>query len=239
VANAVESLKVKAGDDRIHYLKAGGGRPVLFLHGGACDSQDWVDAMTALSGECTSYAPDLVGYGQSDNNRDGYRLSDFVECVLNFMDVLDLRDSVLVGHSLGGRVCLEIALRCPQMLQKIVVVNTAGFSRLARLGDFVATVAWLVRAIGRQPHPYPRMVKEGTRHGDWLCLDRLPNLNVPALIVWSRGDLYYPLAGAIKAADLMPKARLEVLPCYGHAPHRKQRDSFIRLLRGFVNQDED
>lgn len=233
----METLELRVGDDRIHCLRAGSGTPVLMLHGGACDSRDWIETMTSLSSCCTCYAPDLIGYGLSDNNRDGYYLSDFVDSTVGLIETLGLSQVVIAGHSLGGRIGLEIALRRPGIARKLVLVNTAGFSRLARLGNLIAVAAWAVRTIRRQPQPYPKLLKEDDGHADWVCLDELTSLTVPTLVVWSRRDLYYPLAGAVKAARLIPRACLRVLPCYGHAPHRQRREMFNRLLLSFVNHD--
>ncbi|RLC94024.1 MAG: hypothetical protein DRI39_04060 [Chloroflexi bacterium] len=230
MGQTVQSLSLKVGEDRIHYLKAGSGSPVLFLHGGACDSGDWIETMTALSGYCTCYAPDMVGYGLSDSNRDVYSLGDFVGCVRRFIETLDLGDLVLVGHSLGGRVCLEIALQQPERVRKLVVVDMAGFSRMARFGRLITYLAWALRELRGRPQPYPRFSKQDGGYGGWLCLEQLPALKTPTLIVWSRYDPYYPLSAARRAAELIPQARLEVLACCGHAPHRKKHDTFVRLL---------
>ena len=104
-----ESKTGKLGDCRVHYLKAGCGSPVLFLHGGASDSRDWLGTGEALSRSYSLYAPDLPGFGLSDKPKDAYHISDFIEFILGFIRELNLDSPVLVGHSLGGRLCLEIA----------------------------------------------------------------------------------------------------------------------------------
>ena len=233
----VESLRLKVGGEEVHYLKAGNGRPVVLLHGGANDSRDWVKTMTALSASNTLYAPDIIGYGLSDNNRDGYRLSDFVEFTIGFAGALNLICPAMVGHSIGGRVCLEIALRYPERVCKLVLVDSSGFSRLARFGSFIGCIAWEWRKILSRSQPYPRLLKDEGGYADPMCLGGLTSLGIPTLILWSRCDPYYPLAGAIRAAKLIPGAHLEILPCYGHAPHRSKRDHFNSLLADFLNHN--
>jgi 2-hydroxymuconate-semialdehyde hydrolase len=235
VEAGVQHHNVKVGRYGAHYLKAGTGSPVLLLHGGASDSRDWLGTMDALSNSGTFYAPDLIGYGQSDKSKDGYYLSDFVDFTMGFSEALGLDGAVLVGHSLGGRVCLEMALRCPEKVRRLVLVNAAGFSRLARWGTFLGTTFWFMRKLLGQPQPFPRFLEENGGYGHWMCLDELPALKVPTLIVWSRHDPYYSLKGAVKAADLVPDARLEVLPCNGHAPHVRRRQAFNSLLLDFLN----
>jgi pimeloyl-ACP methyl ester carboxylesterase len=236
-SNGVETLTLKVGDDNIFLRKAGKGPPVLLLHGGACDSSDWVETMVPLSDSYTFYAPDLVGYGQSDRNRDGYYLSDFTDSTVGIIRALSLDSPlVIVGHSLGGRVALDIALNHPEGVRKLALIDTTGFSRLARWGSFLGTMAYWIRRVLRRPQPYPTFMMENGAVPDWLCLDRLPELKMPSLIVWNRRDPYYTVKGALKAKELMPQAQLEILPGYGHAPHRTERDSFNKLLAAFLAQ---
>ena len=233
--NGVETLTLKVGDDNIFLRKAGKGPPVLLLHGGACDSCDWVETMVPLSGSYTFYAPDLVGYGQSDRNRDGYYLSDFTDSTVGTIEALDLDSPlVIVGHSLGGRVALDIALEHPDRVRKLVLIDTTGFSRLARWGSFLGTMAYFVRKVLGRPQPYPRFMMENEAVPDWVCLDRLPELKIPTLIIWNSRDPYYTVKGALKAKELMPQAQLEIMAGYGHAPHRRDRDYFNKVLAAFL-----
>lgn len=162
-------------------------------------------------------------------------MSDLAEFTLEFIRTLGLDSPVLVGHSLGGRVCLEIALRHPEMVNRLVLVSTAGFSRLSRLGYFLGTAFWAVRGTLRRPQPYPRFQWKDGEDRDWLCLEELPSLNMPTLIVWTRHDPYYPLSGALRAKDLIPKSYLEVFGGYGHAPHVKKSDIFGEILSSFIS----
>lgn len=234
---AVETLTVKVGGDHIFLRKAGLGPPVLLLHGGASDSADWLGTMVPLSSSYTFYAPDLVGFGGSDRNRDGYSLSHFTESVGGLIETLELATPLpVVGHSLGGRIALDLALRQPRKVRRLALVDTAGFTRLARWGNLLGTAAFHLRRLLRRPQPYPRFMMENGAMPHWLCLDQLHRIKVPILMVWSSHDPYYSVKGALRARELLPQARLEILPGYGHAPHRTETESFNRLLAGFLDR---
>jgi len=241
VANSgIESLNVKIGKRQAHYLKAGSGPPVVLIHGGASDSNDWAETMTALSQSYTLYAPDMLGYGLSDRDKTSYYLSEFVDFTLGFIQALGLDSAALalVGHSIGGRVCLEIALQHPEKVRRLVLIDTVGFARLARWGTFLGAAAWAIReALGRR-QPYPRFLKKDGEDKDWRCLDRLTTLKVPTLVIWNSRDPYYPLREAIQAKQLIPEVRFEIFPGYGHAPHVKNRDYFNNLLLSYLNHDQ-
>ena len=235
----IESLNTKVGVNQAYYLKAGDGLPVLLLHGGASDSRDWIRTITALSDSYSCYAPDLLGYGLSDRANNGYYISDFVEFVTGFIEALGSGPQFLVGHSLGGRVCLEISLKYPEMVRKLVLINTMGFGKISRLGGFLSTSAWAMRKVAGRSQPYPELLTKDGEEPGWICHEELPRLNVPTLIVWRRYDPYFPVALAHNALELIPGARLVVLPGYGHAPHIQKRSSFNRVLRDFLDDKEE
>jgi len=233
----IESHRIKVNDHRVHYLRAGSGPPVVLIHGGASDSRDWVKTITALSGHYSLYAPDLIGYGQSERNDNGYYMSDFTEFVLGFIDKLDLEQPSLVGHSFGARLCLEVALQHPEKVRKLVLIDAAGLGKISKLGNIVLTGFWVIRKLLRRPQPHPQFLYKEGEDSLWLCVDQLPNLKTPTLLVWKRHDIYLPLAIARRAQKLIPGARLEVLPGYGHAPHGTNNDAFNRLLLDFLDHD--
>ncbi len=130
----IQELTLSVNSHKAFYRKAGKGPPVLLVHGGASDSRDWTKTMEFLSDSYTLYAPDLLGYGRSDKDAGAYYMSDFVEFTLGFMRELDLNPCLVVGHSIGGRVCLEIALQHPEMVRKLALVDTVGFGKRTLLG---------------------------------------------------------------------------------------------------------
>jgi pimeloyl-ACP methyl ester carboxylesterase len=233
----IEELKLNLNGYRAHYLKAGSGPPVVLVHGGASDSRDWYGTISALSHRYTLYAPDLIGFGQNERNEKGYYLSDFSDFLIAFINSLQLEKPVLVGHSFGARVCLDVALRGRQNASKLVLIDASGLGKVSRFGSALLTFFWALRKLLRQPQPYPTFLpKEGDDY-DHVGTDKLTGLATPTLLVWKSFDPYMPVSNAHQAAKLMPDARLAILPGYGHAPHRQKREAFARLLLDFLEND--
>lgn len=125
---AYASRFVEAGGRRLHYQDFGtAGRPVMVcLHGGAANAH-WFDFVAA--GFTAGYhvlAPDQRGHGDSDwTSPPAYSYQDYAADLDRFAAKLDLRDFVLVGHSMGGMVAMVYAATYPGRMGKLVVVDTS------------------------------------------------------------------------------------------------------------------
>lgn len=233
----IESYKIHINGHQAHYLKTGSGPPVVLLHGGASDSRDWVDTMSALAKDYTLYAPDLLGFGETDRHEEGYYLSDFSDFLKEFVDMLQLGNPFLVGHSFGARVCLEVAFRHPEIVRKLVLIDAAGLGKVTRFSTWIMTAAWAVRKLLGRPQPYPNFLSREGEDLQWRCDGQLPGLKIPTLLIWKRFDPYMPVSIARRTVKLLPGARLVVMPGYGHAPHKAFPDEFNRLLLDYLDGD--
>ena len=87
------------------------GQPLLFLHGTGCDSSDSEGIIKGLRQNGRCIALDFRGHGQSTVPTQAFSLADLADDVLLLIDYLSLQKVVIVGHSLGGMVAMEIARR--------------------------------------------------------------------------------------------------------------------------------
>lgn len=105
----------------LSYDEAGDGPAVLLLHAGVCDRRMWDAQFTALAAAGHRVVrPDLRGFGESPVAEEPYTNSGDV---LALMDHLGIERAALVGASFGGRVALFTALRAPERLTALAVLN--------------------------------------------------------------------------------------------------------------------
>lgn len=178
----------EVGGLAIHYLTAGrGGSPVVLLHGGGLDSASltYGDILGPLSRNHSVFAPDLPGYGESDKPDLEYTMQFYISFVGSFMQAIGIRSAALAGLSLGGGAALGFALRAPQSVSKLVLIDSYGLggeipwplvtNLMIRL-PFVNEATWLLtsrsqaliwrslRAIlGRPDAATPELVEEVCR----------------------------------------------------------------------------
>jgi len=119
-----------ASGHRLFALRAGAGvatPPLVFLHGLGGAQTTWANVLPPLVEQGKVIALDLPGHGQSDKPADGdYSVSGLTAQVIEALSTLKLPTAVFVGHSLGGAVALHLALERPELVQGLVLVNSAG-----------------------------------------------------------------------------------------------------------------
>jgi len=134
---------------------------------------------------------------------------------------------------------MDLAFRQPERINKLVLVDTMGFSRTAPWARLLGAATWVTRNVLRRQQPFPRLLLKKGEDYDWMCLKQLPRLRVPTLIVWKRHDPYFSVRGAVKASYLIPDVRLEIMPGFGHSPHVGDLAKFNELLSAFLQQSSD
>lgn len=114
-------------DIQIAYMDEGkGSQTLLFIHGLANYAPVWKYQIAELSKFNRCIALDLPGNGYSSRGNYPYSMFFYAECVVRFIEKMNLSNIVLVGHSMGGQIALIIALRYPHLLDKLVLVAPAG-----------------------------------------------------------------------------------------------------------------
>jgi pimeloyl-ACP methyl ester carboxylesterase len=129
----------------MHFVRAGqGAPPIFFVHGFACSHEDWRFQVEHFSRTNEVIACDLRGHGQTPGRPQECSIEPYGGDVAALVNNLELRDVVLVGHSMGCRVVLEAARLVPKRVSRLVLVDG---SRIAT-GDPVAAEAAARSAVG-------------------------------------------------------------------------------------------
>lgn len=122
----IHSRMVQTPRLQMHVLSSGAaGLPVIFVHGNASSATYWEDIMLALPAEFRALAPDLRGYGDTEDKLiDATRgTSDFVDDLLGLMDALGIDRAHFAGHSMGGTVVMNLLAAAPERVLSATLVN--------------------------------------------------------------------------------------------------------------------
>jgi len=110
---------------RIAYEVHGGGPLALvFVHGWSCNRSFWSGQIEPFSQKFKVVAVDLAGHGDSGRNREKWTIPSYGDDVAAVVKKLDLKKVILIGHSMGGDVIAEAALRLPGRVVGLIWLDT-------------------------------------------------------------------------------------------------------------------
>jgi pimeloyl-ACP methyl ester carboxylesterase len=116
--------RVLATGMRIAYERAGGGPPIVLLHGILSDSRMWRRQLTALSDEFTVIAWDAPGCGLSADPPEAFSMTDYADCLATFIESLEVSRAHVVGLSWGGVLAQELYRRHASSIRSLVLAAT-------------------------------------------------------------------------------------------------------------------
>lgn len=110
---------------KLFYRKFGEGQPLIILHGLFGQSDNWNSLARQFSelGNAV-YTVDLRNHGLSPHSEE-WTYQSMSDDVLELITDLELKDVILIGHSMGGKVAMQFAMNSPELLKKLIVVDIA------------------------------------------------------------------------------------------------------------------
>ncbi|MEU4690330.1 alpha/beta fold hydrolase [Actinoplanes sp. NPDC023714] len=179
-----------------------GETPIVHVHGFAVSGTYLLPTARALAHRGTAYVPDLPGYGRSPDWGHALGISSLSWALLGVLDALGIDRAVLVGNSMGGPVCLEVAHSAPDRVAGVVLASPAGG---VHNQPFLRAMAQLARDVPREsPRLAWTVVPDYLRFGPFNAaqlfreLTRFPSLErilrtpVPTLAVLGTRDPLMP-----------------------------------------------
>ncbi|GHF24164.1 alpha/beta hydrolase [Streptomyces morookaense] len=234
---------------------------VVFSHGNLMDHRMWAPQIEALRGEfrCVVWDERLHGRTEDDGARHTYW--DSAGDLLGLLDHLGVAQATLVGHSQGGFLSLRAALRAPERVMALVLIDTAAVAWPQEALDQMSGIAGGFRTGGPDavaPVLLDLLLGRPGIHEEWLRVwhgqprerladavavlmgvddvsARLAEIGRPALIVHGEADRPVPLPLGQMLRDRLPGAvDLIVVPGAGHTPSLTHPDLVNGPLMTFL-----
>lgn len=117
-------VEVKNGIVPIAYTKLGkGDTAIVFVHGWGINKEYWKSQVDAFDKRYTVVTVDLGGHGASGHERSSWKIEDFSNDVMAVIDSLNLNKVILVGHSMGGDIILDVAYKIPDRIVGFIGID--------------------------------------------------------------------------------------------------------------------
>lgn len=256
----------------LHYEYIGRGRPIILLHGWINSWDVWRDCMITLAGtgQYRVYALDFWGFGDSakgTSSAASFQISSFVGMVNQFMDSLGIVKAPVFGHSMGGTVALNLALKYPDRIGKVAIVGSpilgSSLNPFLKLSGY----SWIAEVVWRYPFirstimrillagdskKVRQMISRdvqrtsmesffrsiGDLHQTDLRAD-LPSLNMPILGIYGVKDNIVSPTNAELLTQNVKTAQVMMMEHSRHFPMTDEPEKFVTVLTEFLNDSNN
>jgi pimeloyl-ACP methyl ester carboxylesterase len=229
--------------------------PLLLVHGAGGNHMHWPGDLRRLPG-ATVYALDLPGHGDS-GGAGRADIGEYAEEVRGFADALNLPRFVLAGHSMGGAISLEFALRYPKRLAGLVLVGTGAKLAVSPvilngLRDNPAQTAELLAEWTHAEAADPNMLRLYVRrlreipaevvYGDFAACDAfdrradIHRITAPTLILCGEADKMTPVKYSRYLQEQIRGSELVVISGAGHMVMLERPGQVADAVAGFLNR---
>lgn len=249
----------------LYYEITGEGQPIVLIHGLGSSSRDWEMQVPFFSKHYRVISFDLRGHGRSQKPRGPYSMSLFAKDTAELIKSLGAVQAHVVGISLGGMIALQLAVDHPELVKSLAIVNAGPEVVVRTMKDrwqvffrFAIVRLLGMRKMGEvlskrlfpkeEQADIQKLFVERWAENDtrayldtlraivgWSVVDRIQEINLPTLVVAADGD-YTPVSAKEAFVQVMPKAKLVVIPDSRHATPVDSPEKFNETVMSFLSR---
>ena len=235
---------VQVGSYRVRYQTVGEGEPIVLVHGLSGSTLWWRRNVTGLAQHFKVFLVDLPGFGAARHRYGRFALKQAGDWLLSWMDAIGLKQTHLIGHSMGGYICMWIAAHRPDIVMKLVLVDPAFKAVAQNVLGYTVPLLEAVRYL--TPRFFPILAYDSLRAGpitllkatrDLIALDisdEIHCITSPVLLIWGENDTLVPPSFGHLLRSELPNARLLTLKHAAHVAMFDQPQQFNTAVNAFL-----
>lgn len=226
----------------MNYVQFGTGKDLIFLHGWGGSILSFLSIAKSLGHSYRVTIVDFAGFGDTPEPKRPMTVFDYADEVLEIMNKTGIISAILVGHSFGGRVALEIASKHSYLVDKLVLVSSAGLKPKRGLKYYLkVAIHKTLKKMGKKglkgssdfENLSPVMKETFKNIVNYDQRKLLKYIVCPTAIFWSRTDLETkPFMAEIFNKEIKDSALFWLDG--GHFCYLQDRVKFVSILKAFI-----
>lgn len=218
-------------------------RTFVFIHGFGGQASQWKYQLQKFAIENRVIALDMRGHGLADKPSSGYDMPQMIQDLETALTLLKVKGKiVLVGHSFGGAIVTEYALKNPAKVERLILIATAGqFKLQTALKLALSAPVWLLRIA--EPFtrtwlfapPHALKLFYATNMATWNGWEKFKSIEVPTLVLRGHRDIVFERPLFEKVAGSIAGAEEADIGVSGHMVMLERREAVNRSLERFLS----
>lgn len=251
--------RVEVNGMQMYYEVSGQGDPLIVLHGAYMNIPSMGEIIPMLAETRTVYAVELQGHGRTTDVDRPITYYDLADDVAAFMDAVGLEQADVFGYSMGGGAALQLVIRHPQKVDRLVVAS-AGYDMSGWQPEFLEFIPSMTpefflgspledayRELAPNPEGFRALVEKliALEHEPFAWEDDVRQIEHPVLIIVGDADVstlehnvaMFRLLDGGGMGDMgqpLPESRLAVLPASSHTAVIAQAELLHALIEPFL-----
>jgi len=242
-------MTAKVDGLEINYEVYGQGPRLLLLHGWGVDLHTFDKVVPALSQNFQLILPDLPGFGLSSRLEKPWKTLDYARTIRSLLSFLEVDEFSVLGHSFGGAVAISLAALSPELIDRLVLVDSAGIREKNTWIRFLEGFSRVLKA--KVPSPYREIFRQVFGSRDYKLLSGpirqtfiniigedlrkdMSQINKETLIIWGGQDKITPLKKGRVINGLIKDSKLVIYNDCDHFPHLEYPKEFVKLVTDFL-----
>jgi len=235
----------KVQDVSLYYEIHGGGEPILLIHGGLSHAGYWRAQIDDLARDYLVIAVDSRGHGRSSLSDKPITYKLLANDFLVLLDELNIQSTNILGWSDGGIIALELAIREPQRVKKIIAYGAnfhpkgvqPNVADNSRFREFLTRASRDHHAMSPEPNRWSEFLENitnmWTTEPNFSDLE-LKSITVPTLVLGGQQEeVIYP-EHIEELSKKIPNSKLIMMPKTGHFAMLEKPEKFNEIVRSFL-----
>ncbi|MFH1564615.1 MAG: alpha/beta hydrolase [bacterium] len=236
-----------------NYQKTGSGdADFILLHGWGCELNIFNNLVSKINqNRYTIYALDFPGFGKSQMPKEIYGVGEYAKFLKKFIEKLEIKNPIILGHSFGGRVAIKFASDYPDVVKRLILTGSEGIKKdlkksylfVAKVGKKIFNLPFLKKyknkvlekvgakdlaESGEREEIFRKVVNQDLR-------EFAKNIKIPTLLIYGINDDETPIEYGKIFNELISDSRLEIIKNAGHYVFLEQEEEFLNKMDCFLN----
>ncbi len=237
-------MKALVNGYNLHFEQVGKGKDIVFLHGWGADVSAFLFVAKAIESDFRATVIDFAGFGKSDMPPYDYTVKDYARDVISLLDTLNIENAIFVGHSFGGRVCIELANFYTSRVTSIVLIDSAGLKPKRNLKYYIRVYTHkLLKRLGLKGlkgssdyQALPSTMRQTFKNVIGYHQNHLiSSISCPTAIFWGDSDKDTPLFMFNYLKSHIPNNEAFLLKG-GHFSYADDYSTFLPIFKAYLKQ---